>query len=496
MAFDLASVLKDVSNPDTGREQIEYIRLDLIDSDANNFYQLSDLEGLADNIALCGLQQPIRVRRSAENPERFTIVSGHRRRAAIELLAKEDPDKWQEAACIVERDAVSPALQQLRLIYANASTRKLTPAEISEQAVQVEKLLYQLKEEEGYEFPGRMRDHVAQAVGQSRTKLARLKVIRENLAKCWLPLWNKNFLSESTAYELAKLSDDIQQLIFDTRKSDDDRRYIHASSIELYAERIMIIEKLKCTKNKGHPCENCERKKKKALEIDRWTYFHCSSCCGDCSLLASCRHACPKLSDKVKKLRAKNKERRQADKAAQEKRDKPTIDFIQEVYSRIGKAREMSKVSVKALFDAQSRWHSIKDMEELEGLENGTVKATTSTNLPFGYSFSVCYAEKLVKVADALNCSIDYMLCRTDYPELVKEAPSDKVSNSGTVWNTGTPDCNGRYVVMVRFSPGKEGTPQKLDWNGEDWTIFGESVGIESSQILGWIPMPQEAESK
>ena len=61
------------------------------------------------------------------------------------------------------QDEASPELQQLRLIYANANTRTMTGAELAEQAAQVEKLLYQLKEQ-GYEFPGRMRDHVAQAL--------------------------------------------------------------------------------------------------------------------------------------------------------------------------------------------------------------------------------------------------------------------------------------------------------------------------------------------
>ena len=52
-----------VSNLDTeNREQIEYIDIDLIDDDPRNFYVLSDLEELAANIELCGLQQPIRVR--------------------------------------------------------------------------------------------------------------------------------------------------------------------------------------------------------------------------------------------------------------------------------------------------------------------------------------------------------------------------------------------------------------------------------------------------
>lgn len=479
--FDLGELLKDVSELDTGREQIEYIRLDLIDSDPNNFYQLSNIEQLADNISMCRLQQPIRVRPVPGGSGRYIIVSGHRRRAAVELLAKEDPERWAEVPCIVETDAASPSLQQLRLIYANANTRTMTPAEVSEQAVQVEKLLYQLKEE-GYDFPGRMRDHVAQAVGASKTKLARLKMIRDNLAKCWMSLWKTDKLSESTAYELAQLSEENQQLIFDTRKSDDDKRYIHASTIECYAERFGKIEKLKCKKNRGQMCDNCQRKKKKAAEIDRWTYFHCDKCCSTCNHLASCRHACPKLADQAKKLRAENKEKRLADKAAQENRDRPTVDFIQGIYTRLGKARAAAKVSVKDLFDAQSRWQSVKDMEELEALEAGTAKVTTSTCLPFGYSFMAGSAAKIVAVADLLDCSIDYLLGRTE----------DMRPVSG--WQTGNPWNFGEYVVLVRYDSGRSPTPEKMTWTEEGWEMLGTAfeATFSDATILGWMPMPEE----
>ena len=98
MAFDLSSLLKDVPDLGTGREQIEYIRLDALDEDPNNFYQLSQIPELAANIQLCGLQQPIRVR--ATGSGRYQIVSGHRRRAALVMLAEEEPQKWEEVACI------------------------------------------------------------------------------------------------------------------------------------------------------------------------------------------------------------------------------------------------------------------------------------------------------------------------------------------------------------------------------------------------------------
>ena len=54
MAFDLSELLAGVSDPGT-REQIEYFRLEQIEPDPNNFYQLSAIEDLAANIQLCGL---------------------------------------------------------------------------------------------------------------------------------------------------------------------------------------------------------------------------------------------------------------------------------------------------------------------------------------------------------------------------------------------------------------------------------------------------------
>ena len=119
MGFDLGELLKDAPKLDTGREQIEYIRLDLIEEDPNNFYQLSGIDELAANIELCGLQQPIRVRLTDGGC--YRIVSGHRRRKAVEMLAQDNPERWSEIPCIVEADDASPALQQLRLIYANAN---------------------------------------------------------------------------------------------------------------------------------------------------------------------------------------------------------------------------------------------------------------------------------------------------------------------------------------------------------------------------------------
>lgn len=485
MAFNLGEALKDVSKLGTGREQIEYIRLDLIDEDPNNFYQLSGIEDLAANIELCGLQQPIRVRPIPGQTERYMIVSGHRRRKALELLAKDDPERWAEVPCIVQREEVSEALQQLQLIYANSNTRTMTSAEISEQAVQVEKLLYQLKEE-GYEFPGRMRDHVAKAVNASKSKLARLKVIRDNLAKCWQALYKKNNLSEDTAYKLAKLSAEQQQLIYDIRSKKGDAKNLYSSYVDTYADRFKAIDSLRCSKDGKQPCQNKERKCNEAVFMDRWGYFQCNKCCAKCSKLVSCRYACPKLADKIKEMRAQNKENRKNEQAKREAREKPTIDYICGIFERFGRAREAAGVSIETVCDAQERYFMPKYEQELKDLESGTGKITTSTQLPFGYSFDVYYARKLCATADLFGCSLDYLLCRTDVKEM---AQAGAVSESGTGWRTGNPEAYGTYVAYVRLTGVSAPMLRELLWDGEEWFLFGEKIDADVT-VQCWAERP------
>ena len=84
--FDLAKLMKDVSKVDTGKQQIRYIPLDLIDPDPDNFYSLDGLEELAGSIEMLGLQQPILVR--PVQGGRYMVISGHRRREALRLIAE------------------------------------------------------------------------------------------------------------------------------------------------------------------------------------------------------------------------------------------------------------------------------------------------------------------------------------------------------------------------------------------------------------------------
>ena len=213
LAETFGDALRAVPKSGTGREQIEYIDEALISGDARNFYELSGLEEFAANIELIGLQQPIRVRPDPDDVGGYIIVSGHRRVAAIrQYLKPEAPDKWAQIPCIVERDDASPNMQELRLIYANSATREMSNPDKAKQAARVKELLYKLSEE-GVRFPGRMRDHVAEAVNASKSQIARWEVIQKGLIPELAAKWEGNQLKEAQAYALARFPADFQRRI-------------------------------------------------------------------------------------------------------------------------------------------------------------------------------------------------------------------------------------------------------------------------------------------
>ena len=51
----------------------------------------------------------------------------------MEILASEGQKRFQTVPCIVEDAAGSAALQELKLIYANSDTRKMSDADLSRQ---------------------------------------------------------------------------------------------------------------------------------------------------------------------------------------------------------------------------------------------------------------------------------------------------------------------------------------------------------------------------
>lgn len=196
-----------------------------------------------------------------------------------------------------------------------------------------------------------------------------------------------------------------------------------------------------------------------------------------------------------KDLKAAHKADADAEARRIAERDKPVLDIIRTVYDRVGTARAAAAVSIAELYKAQGKHFSDSiDVEKQLSLEDGTAKLNTNTTLPFGYSFYASDAKALCKVADLLNCSIDYLLGRTTEPrmgEVIAQATS-AASESGTIWQSGDPADPGDYILMLQ--PYKGSLQFELwRWEDEGWEDdIGEYNQDIDGEILGWIPMPKK----
>lgn len=486
----LAGTAQHVPDSDTaGREQIEYIDVDLLDGDPGNFYQLSDLDGLADNIATIGLQQPIRVR-SGENGH-VVIVSGHRRTAAIRQLVKEGRTDLREVPCIREADDASPALRELRLIYANSSTRELSAAEIGRQAEKVRELLYQLKEE-GYEFPGRMRDHVAEACNISRSKLARLEKIATKLAPCYKPLWEAGQLPEDTADALSSLPDEVQERI----RRVCPKKTPPANAIRSMGDRLESRRRdyftvdFRCPD--GTACTHQDKFFRHDLTCGSWEICSGIKCCVECSAGgahrvdggaygAACTEMCAKAREVYDKAKAKQKD--SEEQKAAKARSKAVTQAMANA-ARIVRAADAAGLGddakLEATYSDLSRLKTLRQIAQgdvPEGMNNYTL----SEIIPYR-------TETLLKMAQGLHCSTDYLLGLTEQLHPAAAEAGQMVLAS---WMPGalTPPEPCEVVADVSIGGGTV-LRRLLYWDGKVYRFKRGGSDIEAT-VSRWLRLPE-----
>ena len=433
--FDLGKFLADAGvKVDTGkREQIEYIDIDKIIPDPENFYELSDIDALAENIALFGLRQPLRVREQADGTN--MIVSGHRRYTALKkIIAEDGREDLREVPCIVEAAGDNPALKQLALIYDNMDNRKISSAEFATEVEQVEKLLYQLKQD-GYDFPGRMRDHVSEICKASAGKIARVKYIKAHLIPELQRQWGQDKLRDSVAYAMAKISTARQNLIFRAQTKDGKSEFrLSEGWVESIVREMDKAEAVCKSTNCPHP--TCSRKicvhdvtrRDQAAKLSQYSALFCQGCCADCSSLTTCRFSCRLCEDRKtdKKHAAKAAEALAAKREAE--RVQPIIDQLVKTWQRIGHLLESSGVGeTELLAVTEHQGGTSYTLRELQRKISGNCQEHDT--LP---GFLTAYdANRLIAAADLLGCSIDYLLGRTD----VREMATAEAGNGG---NDGT----------------------------------------------------------
>lgn len=189
------------------RMEQRWVRLNQIEPDEFNekIYNVSGVEALADDIKLNGLLQFPLVRYMPGG--KYMIISGHRRVAAIRLLAKEDPEQWKMIPVILDPDKDDTSAH-IKLISANAVNRELSQGEIMKQTLKMYSLLTEQKKKEN--LPGRVRDMVAKKLNMSAGAVGEYMTIEQNLISYLKQYFLKGELSKAVAVELSKLTTDDQ----------------------------------------------------------------------------------------------------------------------------------------------------------------------------------------------------------------------------------------------------------------------------------------------
>lgn len=199
--FNLAEKLgAPVSNLNTPAMQIVEIPLDKLLDNEGNFFKVEDVQELADDIEMRGLENPLTVCEAGNGY--YRIVAGHRRRKALEQIGK------TSAPCFVKAYADADS-EEVALIQSNLTARELTYYEKMLAVVRLEEALRRMKEN-GTELPGRLRDHLAEKSGESASAVHRMTYIYKHLSPELMEGLRQEKINESIAYELASSPKTVQ----------------------------------------------------------------------------------------------------------------------------------------------------------------------------------------------------------------------------------------------------------------------------------------------
>lgn len=490
MAFDVSSVfaeeLKKVSKSDTGKRLTEVDIDDLVSNEANFYAVDTDkLEELKNSIALSGIMDPPTVTETEDG--KYRLISGHRRTAAVRALVAEGRADLRKVPVFV-RSPRSAAMEELELIMANSTARVLSSAEVSQAAQRVERLLYELKEQ-GVEFPGRMRDHVAAACNVSKTKLANLHAIESNCIADFRKMWAGGKIPDATALELSRCDTAFQMRMRDA--------FARLKSFPTAAS----IESLRDMQKNGakwrpSACLRCPDGRLCPSSRDDAVLRHDATCCSfepkckgemccmDCRCGAKalgCYDVCDQMCSRAKQYRTdKNADVKAAEEAAAEKKQKRFREKIQQDAQRIVRAADAAGCSDSVILDFGNGSCAAKlsFLRRYAAGDFGEERFWSETRL-------VPTGAKVPKLCEMLHCSADYLLGMTD--ELTPHAAPK--SDTGNGWQTGTDYPDGMILAVFCF-PGSDDIRQLMyAKDGKLYFSRKYTTRAEEQPVL-WLAIP------
>lgn len=221
-------------NADSYIDSLKMIDIDLIEPNKNNFYEVSEIEALADDIERQGLMTALVV--SEQNGGKYELISGHRRLAALKSLIADGRRRNGKVPCFI-KGAKPNTETELDLIMLNATQRKYSDADTMREYEELTRIFKEL-EAEGKTIKGRIRDRIAEALNVSPAQVGKLDNIKHNAIPDVEQAVKSGDMSISTANEVAKLAPEKQQEIITEKPKISHKEVKEIQKQELSAEKV------------------------------------------------------------------------------------------------------------------------------------------------------------------------------------------------------------------------------------------------------------------
>ena len=179
-----------------------------------NFYSVEQIEELAGDILMYGLKQNLELVYAPCDKGEYRIVAGERRWEALKYLVSKGYKEFELATSKLTTPQDNDE-EQVEIIIANAYRTKTTSDMIEEETrlkASLERMKAAGKKIKGYDLQsGRLRDVISSMLHVSKTKIAQIEAVNNNLIPEWKEELKGERLTFSAAYELSGMTADEQR---------------------------------------------------------------------------------------------------------------------------------------------------------------------------------------------------------------------------------------------------------------------------------------------
>lgn len=217
------------------RSRIKDISIFKIYPNKLNFFPQNKIEEKAQEILAVGLIESLTVKYAPCDKGEYGLISGERRWRALKLLVEQGHKEFEIATCQI-RTPENEYEEKIEIIMANSHRDKDIATLIQSEKELKETLEYMKANNmplKGFDLnKGRLRDIIASILNTSKTKVALIESINNNLIPEFKEELEKERLTFSAAAEIAGMEEDKQQEVLSKYEASGEITYTEIKDIK------------------------------------------------------------------------------------------------------------------------------------------------------------------------------------------------------------------------------------------------------------------------